>query len=83
MARAGLALTVKQMALLTGVSHDTITRLEKGEQLKPSTVQAIKGKLENVGVQFIGDAGVIYDPTCGSGPFLYKLAQVLEDSKNP
>lgn len=78
MARAGLSLTVKEMARLTGVSHDTITRLERGEILKASTEEKIRTRLQEVGVEFLGEDGVripsaAIDPGSGSGHFLTHL----------
>jgi len=53
MARVALGLTVRQVAELTHVSHDTITRLEAGdESLKVSTVKRVRGALEAAGVEF-------------------------------
>lgn len=57
MARAALGLTVKQLAELSGVSHDTINRLESGEELKERTVAAIRAALEAAGVEFIPENG--------------------------
>jgi transcriptional regulator with XRE-family HTH domain len=57
MARAALGLTVKQLAEISGVSHDTINRLEAGEELKERTLAAIRGALEAAGVEFIDENG--------------------------
>jgi transcriptional regulator with XRE-family HTH domain len=57
MARAALGLTVKQLAEISGVSHDTINRLEAGEELKPRTVAAIRAALEAAGVIFVEENG--------------------------
>lgn len=57
MARAALGLTVRQLAAKAGVSHDTIVRLEGGEELKPRTVDAIQRALEEAGVEFIAENG--------------------------
>lgn len=57
MARAALGLTVRDLAGLAGVSHDTIVRLEAGDTLKPRTVQAIRAALEAAGVIFIDRNG--------------------------
>ena len=57
MARAALEWTVRRLAEEAGVSHDTIVRFEKGEQLKAVTVAAIRERLEAAGVEFTnGDA---------------------------
>lgn len=57
MARAALGLTVRGAAELGGVSHDTIVRIEKGETVKPSTIDAIRAALEAAGVEFIQENG--------------------------
>lgn len=57
MARVALGLGVRELAALAAVSPDTIARLERGEELKPSTVDAIRVSLENAGVVFIAENG--------------------------
>lgn len=57
MARAALGLTVRGLGELAGVSHDTVVRLERGEDLKPRTVEAIRAALEAAGVIFIDENG--------------------------
>lgn len=57
MVRAALGLTIRECAELTGVSHDTITRLEAGETLKESTVARVRAALESAGVIFIDQNG--------------------------
>lgn len=57
MARAALGLTVRGLAEIAGVSHDTIVRFEAGEELKPRTVDAIRVALENAGVVFVDANG--------------------------
>lgn len=57
MARVGLDLSVKDLAALAKVSTNTISRFERGEELKPRTVDAIKGALETAGVEFIAENG--------------------------
>ncbi len=57
MARVALGLTVRQAAELSGTSHDTITRIESGQTLKPSTIAKIRGALESAGVEFIAENG--------------------------
>lgn len=57
MARAALGLTVRGLAELAGVSHDTVIRLEAGDELKPRTVAAIRSALESAGVLFIDENG--------------------------
>jgi transcriptional regulator with XRE-family HTH domain len=60
MARAALGLGVRELAELAKVSPDTIARLERGEELRERTVDAIRIALETAGVEFI--------PENGSGP---------------
>ena len=57
MARAALNLGVREVAKLADVSTNTITRLERGEHLKDSTVQAVRAVLEGAGVEFIPENG--------------------------
>lgn len=57
MARAALGLTVRDLAELAGVSHDTIVRFEGGSDLKPRTVEAIQRALEAAGVIFVDENG--------------------------
>ena len=52
MARAALGLGVRELADLAKVSPDTIARLERGEELKGRTVEAIQVALESAGVEF-------------------------------
>jgi transcriptional regulator with XRE-family HTH domain len=60
MARAALGLGVRDLAKAAGVSPDTVARLERGEDLRPATVAAIRAALEAAGVVFI--------PQNGGGP---------------
>lgn len=57
MARAALGLGVRDLAEKAGVSPDTISRLERGEELKERTVAAIRAALEAAGVEFIAENG--------------------------
>ena len=57
MARVALGLTVRQTAEASGVSHDTITRIEAGQELKASTVAKVQRTLEAAGVEFIVENG--------------------------
>ena len=57
MARAALGLGVRDLAKLAGVSPDTVARLERGEELKQRTVEAIREALEAAGVKFIDENG--------------------------
>jgi DNA-binding XRE family transcriptional regulator len=58
MARAATGLGVRELASLADVSPATITRFERGEELMPRTVQAIRTALEAAGVEFINGTGV-------------------------
>lgn len=57
MARAATGLGVRELAALAGVAQGTISRLERGEELRESTVAAIKAALEAAGVEFIPENG--------------------------
>ncbi|WP_370684221.1 helix-turn-helix domain-containing protein [Acetobacter orientalis] len=57
MARAAIGWGVRDLAKEAGVSPDTIARLERGEELKVSTIEAIRSALEAAGVQFIPENG--------------------------
>ena len=57
MARVALGLGVRDLAKAAGVSPDTIARLERGEELKSRTVDAIQSALETAGVEFIAENG--------------------------
>ena len=57
MARAALSLGVRELAEKADVSTNTITRLERGEDLYPRTVAAIRAALEEAGVEFIEENG--------------------------
>lgn len=57
MARAALGLGVRELAELAKVSPDTIARLERGDDLRERTVDAIRAALEAAGVEFIAENG--------------------------
>ncbi|NBN76838.1 helix-turn-helix domain-containing protein [Microvirga tunisiensis] len=57
MARVALDLSVRDLATLANVSTNTISRLERGDELKPRTVDAIRAALETAGVIFIDENG--------------------------
>ncbi len=57
MARSGLSLGVRELAEAAGVSTNTITRFEKGDPLKPRTIDALRSALEAAGVEFIPENG--------------------------
>jgi transcriptional regulator with XRE-family HTH domain len=52
MARAALGLGIRELALAAKVAIDTITRFERGDQLKERTTEAIQRALEAAGVEF-------------------------------
>lgn len=58
MARAALQLGVRELAEAAKVSTNTITRFEKGDDLKERTVDAIRAALESAGIEFINGTGV-------------------------
>ncbi|WP_339759832.1 helix-turn-helix transcriptional regulator [uncultured Sulfitobacter sp.] len=57
MARAALGLGVRDLAALAEVAQATVSRLERGEELKSSTILVIRAALETAGVQFIEENG--------------------------
>ncbi|UIJ29550.1 helix-turn-helix domain-containing protein [Cereibacter azotoformans] len=57
MARAAVRLGVRELAAAAGVSPDTVARFERGEELRASTVEAIRAALEAAGVEFIPENG--------------------------
>lgn len=57
MARAALGWGVRDLAREASVSVDTISRLERGEELQPRTLAAIRTALEDAGVLFIDQNG--------------------------
>ena len=57
MARVALGWGVRDLAKRAGVSPDTIARLERGEQLKSSTLHAVRTAFEAAGIEFIPENG--------------------------
>ncbi|MFK0688179.1 multiprotein-bridging factor 1 family protein [Mesorhizobium sp. IMUNJ 23033] len=57
MARAAIGLGVRELAVKADVSPNTIARLERGEAMRESTVEAIRRALESAGVEFIAENG--------------------------
>lgn len=57
MARAATGLGVRELAKLADVSPDTVARLERGDELRTTTVDAIRTALEAAGVEFIPENG--------------------------
>ncbi len=72
MARAALALGVRELSELADVSTNTITRFERGEELKGRTITAIQSALEAAGIIFIAENGA------GPGVRLAKKGQAGE-----
>ena len=60
MARAATGLGVRDLASLAGLAQATISRFERGEDMRPATVAAIRAALEA--------AGVVFLPENGNGP---------------
>lgn len=57
MARAAVGMGVRDLAEAVEMSPNTITRFERGEDLKLSTIISIMTALENAGVEFIAENG--------------------------
>lgn len=57
MARVATGLGVRELAEKANVSPNTVSRLERGEALKQSTVDSIRFALEVAGVEFIPENG--------------------------
>jgi transcriptional regulator with XRE-family HTH domain len=49
---------VRDLAKAASVSVDTVSRLERGEELMPRTLVAIRAALEAAGAEFINGSGV-------------------------
>jgi transcriptional regulator with XRE-family HTH domain len=56
-ARTMLGLGVRDLAKMARVSSNTVSRLERGEELRDNTVDAIRTALEKAGVEFIDENG--------------------------
>lgn len=64
MARAATGLGVRELAQRAQVAIDTVTRLERGETLRPRTLKAMRVVLEEAGAIFVeneeeGTSGVM------------------------
>jgi transcriptional regulator with XRE-family HTH domain len=57
MARAAIGLGVRELAAAAKVSIDTVTRFERGDELKERTVEALHRTLVAAGVEFIDENG--------------------------
>jgi transcriptional regulator with XRE-family HTH domain len=56
-ARASLAIRIRDVAQAAGVSPDTVSRFERGQELRPATIATIRGALERAGVVFTEEGG--------------------------
>lgn len=66
MARIALNLGIRELAELAQVAPATISRFERGDELKPRTIEAIENALAQKGINFVrldnGEVGVtLYD----------------------
>jgi ribosome-binding protein aMBF1 (putative translation factor) len=59
MARAAIGWQVEDLARAVVASPDTIARFERGDELQPRTVQAIREAFEAQGLRFIEERGEI------------------------
>jgi len=57
MARAATGLGLRELAAQAEVSPNTISRLERGEELRDSTIELIQAVFEHAGVIFLEDDG--------------------------
>ncbi|KAB1119687.1 helix-turn-helix domain-containing protein [Neorhizobium galegae] len=57
MARTALGWGTRDLARNAGVSPDTIARLERGENLRASTIAAVQSAIEAAGIEFIPENG--------------------------
>lgn len=57
MARVATGLGLRELAAIADVSPNTISRLERGEALRNSTIDALRNALEKAGVTFLDDDG--------------------------
>lgn len=57
MARTALEWGVRELAKAADVSTHTISRLERGEELRESTLQRVRKAFEDAGMEFIPENG--------------------------
>ena len=57
MARVAVGWGVRDLAAKSNMSTNTVARFERGDDLKASTVAAIRAALEAAGVEFIAENG--------------------------
>jgi transcriptional regulator with XRE-family HTH domain len=77
MARVALGLGVRELAAAAQVAPDTIARLERGEALKPRTIEAVRAALEAAGIEFIPENGG------GPGVRLRKRTSAADEGLRP
>jgi DNA-binding XRE family transcriptional regulator len=53
MARAGVGFGARELASAAGVTPETVVPLEKGETLRPRTLDTIRAALESASITFI------------------------------
>ena len=58
MARVAVGLGVRELAAAAMVSPDTVSRFERGEELRERTIEAIRVALERHGVDFLPGDGL-------------------------
>lgn len=57
LARTALGWGVRELANAARVSQQTVSRLEKDEQLRESTLRRVQSALEEAGIEFIPENG--------------------------
>ena len=57
MARAALGIGVRDLAKMSGITANTISRIENGSDAKQSTIETLKRCLEDAGIVFIDQNG--------------------------
>lgn len=67
MARAAMALGVRDLAMPASASPDTIARLEREETMRATTIKAIRLTLKARGAQFIKDGQMAAGPDVALG----------------
>jgi transcriptional regulator with XRE-family HTH domain len=67
MARAGLRLSVRQIAEAANVSPNTVTRAEADLPVNTSTLAVLRQALEAKGARFGSDGSVIAGPVSAEG----------------
>jgi len=58
MARVALGWGIRDLARIAKVSADTVSRLERGEQLRQRTLADLRAVFESTGIEFLDDNGV-------------------------